>query len=119
MYGSQATGLAKKDSDIDLAILFGDKPKANVFFQEGSFMENLTSLLSCSVEVQDLNACDAAFVYRVLSEGKLLYQTEEFDPSEFQTRAVSNYFDLKPLYDEYYFLLSERARRGLIGRIGV
>lgn len=119
LYGSQATGLAKKNSDIDLAVLFDEKKDVNTFILQGKFDFEVERLSSIEVDIQNLNACDAAFVHRVLSEGKLLYKKEGIDLTDFQIRTVQNYFDLKPTLDQYYLLLSERARRGLIGQKGI
>lgn len=119
MYGSQATGLAKKDSDIDLAILFDEKKDINTFVLRGQFDVELEDLLSVDVDIQDLGDCHIGFVHRVLSEGKLLYKKEEIDLTDFQIKTVQNYFDLKPTLDQYYLLLSERARRGFIGQKGI
>lgn len=119
MYGSQATGLAKKDSDIDLAVLFDEKKDVNTFILQGQFDFEIERLLSTEVDVQNLNACDVGFVYQVLFEGQLIYQKHSFDTANFQVKTVQSYFDLKPTFDQYYLCLSERARRGLIGKTGV
>ena len=119
LYGSQATGAAKKDSDIDLAILFDEKKDPDTFALRGQLDIELESLLSTDVDIQSLGDCRVSFVHRVLSEGKLLYKKESIDLTDFQVRTVQNYFDLKPTLDQYYLLLSERARSGLIGQKGI
>ena len=119
LYGSQATGLAKKDSDIDLAILFDEKKGPDTFALRGQFDIELESLLSIDVDIQDLSDCHLSFAHRVLAEGKLLYKKEGVDLTDFQVRTVQKYFDLKPTLDQYYLLLSERARSGLIGQKGI
>jgi len=116
LFGSKAKGEDKKESDVDLAVLFNN-PKANLFALQGEFREELKNLLGVEVDIVNMNAADVVFNYRVLSEGKIIYQRNEDTRVNFQTDLVKRYFDLKPSYNFYYQELAQRARQGLIGRI--
>ena len=70
--------------------------------------------LGKEVEVQNLNICTTTFAYRVISEGKIIYQRNDTVRSAFEEAVMRNYFDLQPFLDEYSLYLRERARRGLI-----
>ena len=113
LYGSQARGDAKKSSDIDLAVLVTDKRKYHGFgIPQVVFAQDLSKLLDKKVEVQDLDACSAEFAHRVLSEGKLLVSNNEKERIKFQMKITREYFDLKPLLDEYDNYLSKIIKRG-------
>lgn len=123
LYGSQARSEADKDSDIDLAVLLdeekGKKLPSSWGGRQVHFMNDLIGLLNQQMEIQDLSAVAISFVYRVLSEGKLLYCKNDSERVKFETRVLNQYFDLKPFYQEYYQILGERARKGLIGQPAV
>lgn len=110
LYGSQADGSARADSDIDLAALVTDKSKYTGFgiFQV-VFAQELTDLLGKEVEVQDLDACSVDFAHRVLSKGKLILSNDEAGRVSFEERTIRNYFDMKPFIEEYY-RLNPRAK---------
>ena len=108
LYGSQARGDAKKDSDIDLAVLPIKEQNSLSFLVFGPELSKITGK---EVEVQDLKSCRVDFAYRVLSEGKLLVSSNEKARIAFEEQVFRKYFDLKPFLDEYYESLSKIAKR--------
>lgn len=113
LYGSQARNDAREDSDIDLGILLAGKIKQRgLDSPQFSAPFDLGRLLNKEVEVQDLEACGVDFAHRVLTEGKLLISNNEKVRITFVEKVLRDYFDLKPLLDEYYKSLSEIAKRG-------
>lgn len=114
LYGSQAKETARYDSDIDLAV-FVDEKKANSSEIQLRAMTDLSVKLEKEVEVQDLNICKTTFAYRVISEGKILFQRTEQIRVHFEVEVMRNYFDLKPFLTEYDEQLARLARGGDIG----
>lgn len=113
LYGSFARGEAKVGSDIDLAVVFN-----NDFYRRSDYSDflsynyELTKILGIEVEVKDLKNASLDFTHRVLCEGKLVLCSNEKDKAAFEESILRNYFDLKPLFDEYYQSLSEIAKKG-------
>lgn len=113
LFGSMAKNQLTSKSDIDLAVLFSDD-KMNLFSLRGKYMEELSSFLEKKVDVVNLNASDAAFAYRVVSEGKLLYGKNKTAGFHLIIGLIRSYFDLKPGRDLFYRELDRRARKGII-----
>src|SRR3989344_1868581 len=77
LYGSQAKGFARKDSDIDLAVLVGDRKSFSGFdIPQTRYTYELSKLLGKGVEVQDIGKAPVDFAHRVISEGELLLGLE-------------------------------------------
>lgn len=115
LYGSQAKGTAKVSSDIDLAILT-KKNGRDPFDIQIDAMDELVKITKREVEVQNLRSVEISFAHRVISEGKLLFARSLEDKVSYETYVLRTYFDLKPLYKEFYTVLEQRARLGIIGQ---
>ena len=113
LFGSQAKGKARENSDIDLGILFTKRKKKNLLsFPEITYSSDLSEILGKKVEVIDLGSARIDFAHRVITEGKLLVSNNEKERIEFEEKILSLYFDLKHGLDEYYDSLSQIARKG-------
>jgi len=104
LHGSQASGSARPDSDLDLAILV----------PHGWSQERLGEALDAlppEADVQVLNDAPARFRARVVQHGKLLDVTDTTALARFQAYSILE------SYDEEYFVrpMHEAALRRLTG----
>lgn len=115
LFGSFARNEANKLSDIDLGIVFKEKPQKAFSLLEVQLADELAKITGFEVEIQDLALCNIDFSHRVISEGKLIYCSDEKARVEFEEKILRDFFDLKPMLDEYYYYLSLMAKKGQLG----
>ena len=116
LYGSFAKGRARKDSDIDLAVLVNDKGGFSGFdIPQTRYTYDLQKITHKEVEVQNLDAVSVDFAKRVISEGKILLGLESKKRIEFEEKVLREFFDMKPSIDEYYKYLRIIAKKGELG----
>jgi len=113
LFGSQIKGGARKNSDIDIGILFAKFNKKSLLtFPQVTYSSDLSESLGKKVEVIDLGETRIDFAHRVITEGKLLLSNNDKERIKFEEKILDLYFDLKPGLDEYYKNLSQIARKG-------
>ena len=112
LYGSFAKNQATKDSDIDLGVIFRQKTIKPFSSPQMIMGDEISNLIKRKVEIQDLKLCRLDFAHRVISEGELVYASNEEERIDFEEKVLREYFDLKPFLDEYYKCLAEIAQKG-------
>ena len=70
MFGSQATGHAGPDSDLDLAVLADEPLGAEKLWDLSS---QLADIARCHVDLLDLRAASTVMQYRIITTGKRLW----------------------------------------------
>ena len=70
IFGSQAQGTPRADSDLDLAILAAGHVESNLLW---SLSNDIANLVNCEVDLLDLRAASTVMQYQVLSTGKTLW----------------------------------------------
>lgn len=95
LYGSRAKGIAKENSDIDIAVL-GESTIA--FDKVVDLINEFTDILKTNeVDVKSLHNANPLFRYEVTRDGILLYGNEK-DYISFRVYAFRDYMDSGDLF---------------------
>jgi len=70
VFGSQATGHATAESDLDVALLTDDDLSAEELWDLSS---SLASLVKCDVDLLDLRSASTVMQYRIITTGERLW----------------------------------------------
>jgi len=125
LHGSRARGTARRDSDIDVAVLLDDDHAANPTAIKDSIWRLAGALgrevPSDRLDLVFLNAAPALLRHRVVLDGVLLFARSEADCVRFVLRTIREYQDLEPRLREHarYRVqrLKERRESGRFGDI--
>lgn len=109
LFGSEALGRARPDSDVDLAGLFRRRPSGLERFNAAV---DLGTLLGRDVDLIDLDGVSPILVRQVLQTGRLLADRVPARRHALFSKTVSLYDDLKILRREAERLLFERVAHG-------
>lgn len=109
LYGSQAEGTARADSDVDLAALFRRPPQGLEIFDARTELEEL---LCREVDLVDLDQAPPILAMQILKHGRLLVDRNPSRRHDAFSRIVSLYEDLKILRRESERALFQRMRVG-------
>lgn len=101
-YGSQITGRANKQSDLDLALVV-DNPKS---IKYDTLYQLLTQIIK-GVEI-DLRIVTSksspTYLFQVLKSGKRVYQRDNLERVRFESEVMRNFYDfqhIRNIYDSY------------------
>jgi len=101
LFGSEGRGTARTDSDVDVAVLYTEKPPGTLDSPNLTLEGNLERLLGRPVQVVVLNSAPVDLVHRVLRDGRLLFEVDRSTRIAFEVRARNEYFDLQPILRRY------------------
>lgn len=94
MFGSQATGKARPDSDVDLAVITkisSDKMK-NKVIEEGDEIVQVSHFNTLPLEIQ----------FRVIKEGKVLFCKDENELKNQVRKTILRYLDFDFFLTKFY-----------------
>ncbi len=112
IFGSVATGKARKDSDLDLGII---PRSADIHKQRLDILYELTKAGFDNVDLVFLDTDDIVLKYEVIRPNKLVYQAADFDRGATYSLIVRQYLDFLP------YLKTQRQaykRKILYGKTG-
>ena len=100
-FGSSLAGKMHEESDLDLAILFDEKPDYQRVLQ---LIEQLAGIVQKEVDLGVLNDSSAVFRMQVISKGVDIYCRDEKIKNYFVIRTANEYDDLS-----YYRQIQEKG----------
>lgn len=103
LFGSKSTATDSKLSDIDIAVLAGNYRTDILKDLMLNLVHEFTKLFgSDKIDLLILNEASLAIQYRVISEGKLLYQDSPERRYQYEEKTVKLYLDFRKFEEEYY-----------------
>ena len=92
VFGSATKGRLTEESDIDIAILFTEKPSPSDILEFKDAFENISGI---KTDIVILNDASPIIRMQVLKNGVLLSKKDDHVYNEFFMRTVKEYDDLK------------------------
>ncbi|HAH21675.1 MAG TPA: nucleotidyltransferase domain-containing protein [Candidatus Omnitrophica bacterium] len=110
LFGSRASGKARKYSDIDIAALYDEKVDKKEYTDKRiEIMTAVSELLDREVDVVVLNQAPPILKYHILKYGMRLYERSNRQEHSFEVQAIQEYFDFLPIRN--------RMEQGLIKKV--
>jgi len=97
LFGSEARGTSREDSDVDVGILFAAPPASTLDSPVFRHQADLEALLGRPVQVVSLNTAPAVLAHRVLRDGKVAFEGDRSARLRFEVARQREYFDLLPI----------------------
>ena len=108
VFGSQASGRAGPESDLDLAIIPADR---SLKAKKLDILAELAKLGYCDVDLVFVDEDDLVLAYEAVRQNRLIYAVPEFDRGATYSRVVRKYLDFEP----YLRIQREAYKRRIIG----
>lgn len=96
LFGSEADGTANKESDIDIALLYGVS-QIPTPLQLLAFRQELSDYMHQDVDVVLLNEASPIIAMQVAKYGKPLFVRDQKAFDEFEVRLITDYADVKQM----------------------
>lgn len=111
IFGSQATGEASENSDVDIAVCFDKSYEAvEEAFIRGDIIEEGKAFFKKDVDIVSLNNASLLLKYEIIHDGIIIKDDDE--RVDFESLSLREYFDFKYYSDIYDNAMIERIRKG-------
>lgn len=108
VFGSYGKGLAREDSDIDIAYL-GDSELGG--YENFMLAQEIAALLGRDVDLLDLRRSSTVMKAQIITGGEVIYCSDEMRRADFFMKALKEYALLN---EERAVVLREIERRGSV-----
>jgi predicted nucleotidyltransferase len=118
LFGSYATGKARPESDVDVAVLLSGTDDLERFERRLRLTGEVEETLGRRpADVLVLNDAPPLLAHQVLRHGRLIFERDRAARVEFEVRTGKIYADLQPMYEYHSRDLFQKIREvGLSGR---
>jgi len=99
LFGSRARGLETESSDWDIAMLFSEKTR-----DASGLQTEIAKALGVNeekIDLIELEEADLHLKFRVIREGKVLYEAEPGLRARFEAHVLIEYLDARGMYEIY------------------
>ncbi|MFI5403270.1 MAG: nucleotidyltransferase domain-containing protein [Planctomycetota bacterium] len=97
LFGSVARGTAKASSDVDIAVLYAERPPSVLGSPPMKLEGALERELRCAVQVVCLNVAPPDLAIRVLRGGRLILERDRAARIRFEVNLRNVFWDLEPV----------------------
>lgn len=94
VFGSQAKGRAKKDSDVDIAVLCAAEHVLDVY-QKMAMQDELSTQLQNRVDLVIMNIANPVLKHQIYKYGRLIFCHDQRVAGFFFARALGEYDDVR------------------------
>ncbi|MGD2114921.1 MAG: nucleotidyltransferase domain-containing protein [Acidobacteriota bacterium] len=101
LYGSRARDTAGPASDVDVGVLFGERPPSKLGGPPDRIADRLERALGLPVQVVVLDTAPPDLVHRVLRDGILVLENDASRRVRFEVASRREYLDLVPILERY------------------
>lgn len=107
LFGSQAEGRVRTDSDVDLALITRDP---SLRHRVVDVLADLATHGFCNIDLTFLDTDDVVLKHQAVRLNHVIYSTPDFDRGGTYSRIVREYLDFKPYLD----VQRQAYKRGLL-----
>jgi hypothetical protein len=118
LFGSHAKGRPHPLSDIDIAYLLDKNllPPKKESIEKNLYKSLATCLKTDEISFVNLSEAPPSIKFAAISTGTLLFCSDDSERIAFEQKTMTQYFDTKPLRDEYFYHMSIKIKEGEFGR---
>lgn len=114
VYGSFAKGTARKQSDLDIAVLFTSK--IDLYNRLGGLYSEFPKLsISAEPEVRNISLDDSPVYLMNVISGQLIYSKDEIKRIRFEVAILNEFYDTQRLRNIKHFYTKKRLQEGTYG----
>ncbi|MDK2855978.1 MAG: hypothetical protein PWQ41_1777 [Bacillota bacterium] len=114
LFGSQATGGARPDSDIDLAVLLPEGKELPVL-ERLDLIDRLQGIAERRVDLVVVNTARLPLQFEIIHTGRVLYESNFDARTDAEDMIIRDYLDLEPMYEQNFREVMELSKGGIGG----